>query len=448
MDTPRRQAEAGGVGPWLRRLHDCAVEWARRAPAVEGAQTEAYVALMFAFGLARLGERAVARELLKQGQAALAPRDEAHRLLLAAFEYRIGQALEGKPHTGPLPPELMERIQGLGDCAEERMLRYAVDRMRERSRILEPVLKVDAYERYTIRASELNAALAELMETNDRERLADGLRRLLRDTPSGERGEDPKLRVLTAGLDAAPRIDEEFACGLLDRALAVYDALPQQRVQRDELRDRALLLEKGWTAADHFKRVDFISPLTDRLAQLLRSPAPSGDKCESLARLIGHALRSLRRLGLRDQAESLAAQVVDSLGLQCLEADLLPRSSAGLQILLHLAAVRYWLRRNSEAEPILETVRGVLFKGDLTLIRRAHELKFSLPLILSCAATLGQAPAEEAQRRLEELFARLPGLWDGWQTAPWYSLSQLEVVEAVVWAVVDDDATLGPGSRR
>src|SRR5262245_30831326 len=99
---------------WMRTLHALAHEWsARQAGGVALAQTPAYLDLIFAFGRARLGDDVAVNGLLASAREALyhTDTDEAHRLLYDAFAYRVRQALEGRPHTGPLPHELMGRYE-------------------------------------------------------------------------------------------------------------------------------------------------------------------------------------------------------------------------------------------------------------------------------------------------------------------------------------------------
>ena len=65
------------------------------------------------------------------------------------------------------------------------------------------------------------------------------------------------------------------------------------------------------------------------------------------------------------------------------------------------------------------------------------------------AVSLGQAPVEVAQKRLEELFEKLEGIRDTFTTNDTLQpAAQLHVVEAVVLAVVSDDFTLGTAVRR
>src|SRR5205823_13123723 len=69
-------------------------------------------------------------------------------------------------------------------------------------------------------------------------------------------------------------------------------------------------------------------------------------------------------------------------------------------------------------------------------------------LASSYAQAVGQAPVEVAQKRLEEIFRQLKGVRDTYTTSSHFSVSQLDVVEAVVLAVVSDDFTLGTQARR
>lgn len=73
---------------------------------------------MFAFGYARLGEAAAARELMKSSTATLddiaTDTRDAHLVLLQGIVWRIEQVLQGLPHAGPLPKELLEYLAKYG----------------------------------------------------------------------------------------------------------------------------------------------------------------------------------------------------------------------------------------------------------------------------------------------------------------------------------------------
>src|SRR5262245_25363618 len=104
------------AGRWLRGLCELAQGWLRdegglvcwverRGRAVrtdESNWTDAYADFVFAFGLARLGARESSEELVRRAQDCLAGADEAHRLLLDAYRFRIAEELAGRPHQGAL----------------------------------------------------------------------------------------------------------------------------------------------------------------------------------------------------------------------------------------------------------------------------------------------------------------------------------------------------------
>src|SRR5262245_41171584 len=93
--TPTRVRNEAGAA-WLRDLHRRAVEWSQRQQTLAGtARTESYIDLIFAFGSARVGDRQTAEALLQTANASLPGEDDAHRLLLRAFEYRVHQACVG-----------------------------------------------------------------------------------------------------------------------------------------------------------------------------------------------------------------------------------------------------------------------------------------------------------------------------------------------------------------
>src|SRR5205809_8128573 len=96
---------------------------------------------------------------------------------------------------------------------------------------------------------------------------------------------------------------------------------------------------------------------------------------------------------------------------------------------------------DATARTVMDAARRLLLKGKL---EKQEQTK------LGCAyvSTLGQAPAELALRGVEELFEKLERVHDVWTTSSHYSLSQLDVIEAVVLAVVTDDFAMGTQGRR
>jgi hypothetical protein len=389
-------------------------------------QTPAYIQLIIAFGLARLGEADTAGELLGKAEADLRHQDEAHQILLKAFNYRITQALEGKPHTGSLPAELLESLNHVG-----RKCHYAVDRLRECSRILEPDQKIDPYRYWGARIDDFHKALAELTDLTDHQLQAERVQKMLREVPEGAKGHEQRIRVLRAGLEAAPRLGEEFAKQVLKDTVGAYDALPEPRGLPD-LMGQAALLERALFVAAHFGCAEYVRPLVARFEKMLENQK-GPDAVWALDSLAWQFFRGLRKLGMRDEVGRLASLTANTIlqgqTVEAVNYKSLPHGVYALKGLLLAAACWYYLGRDRLAEAILQAARSML-QDDL----HTREEK---ELACSYAVTVAQAPVEMAQERLKELCQRMHNLRDTYTTSSHFNVWQLEVVEAAVLAVVE-----------
>ncbi len=430
------------VRQWLGELPDAARAWSAKGKSAYNAAepTKAYIELIFAFGLARLGETDAAHALLRQARQSLPPTDIVHSILLRAFEYRTQKAMEGKPHTGALPNELMAEID-----PQKPMQRYVVERLLERSRILEPNRALNAYRHWTQRDDALGTELLELTDLRDRQEVAVRIQRLL--TSAQARSDEARSRILRVALDQAPQLGEDFGRELLAKVAPTFDALAES-TDRQVLENQALLLEKALAVAAHFDRVEHIHPLVDRFRTMLA--AQQGDAgIQTIESLAAQCFRGLRKLGMRDEIDSLLTQMAQSLlggqDLRALDAAKLSTQPATLKALLHVAGGWYYFGRDQQADPVIQKVRGVLFSKDSGLSPQNLA-----QLAGAYAGTVGQAPVEKAQQRLEELFGKLPPISDGMTPAMlgYFYLLHLNVVEAVVLAVVSDDFTMGTNARR
>src|SRR5262249_2918683 len=140
--------------PWLTQMCAYAQKWSDAAEnkGLTGkGLTKAYIDLLFAYALARLGEHDASNELRFRATEVLLEEPEPHNFLLKAFDHRIDEALHGRPTKGALPPQLMDDLDQV-----PRLERYAVDRMRSFSRILEPDTKLDPYRHWGARISDLD----------------------------------------------------------------------------------------------------------------------------------------------------------------------------------------------------------------------------------------------------------------------------------------------------
>lgn len=403
--------------------------------------TRAYSDLLFAFGLARLGENDDAKRLLQRARDLLRNENLVHRFLLASFEERIRNVFNVKPHSGPLSQPLLEELEGMS------MLdRYAIERVRHNSRILEPDRQVDPYRHWAARQSELDKALVELADLTDRLDIQSRIRSLLGKTSKGEAAGEERLKILRAGVELGPYVGEEFAREMLQQALPAFDALPKPS-DHFGLEGRAEFLEKAIFTAAHFGCTEHVRPLVARFRDMLRT-LRGGQGIESLGALAEQSFRSLRKLGLRDDIERLLGEMADVI-LQGKDIESLARSFdsrndvlAPLIALLHVAGSWYYFGRDPLAEPVVQAARALLFGGKLTQAKQRRDLACAY------ARTVAQAAPAVALARLDEIFTLLKNYRDTFTTSSHFSVVQMDLIEAVVLAVVSDDFTQDAQARR
>lgn len=425
------------IRDWLLSLPERIAAWLKRVhrPSLEPAQeyTRAYANLILAFGLARLGETEQARHLLRTARATLSDISDVHTLLRDAFTHRIEQALAGKPWSGLLPEELLEYLGGL-----DRINKYKVDRLREQSRILEPHEKINPYRdwqgRYTDDLGKELAGLPDLLTATD---LEARIHKLFHDFGSkGEQGEYHHARILTVAVELAPRLGQAFATPLLPLVLPAVEHLPT-------LQEKALLLEKALFTAAHFDQRLHVQALTSRFLKLLNHEG-AAVTLQTLDELAEQCFRGLRKLGLRDEIHQLLHQLSDTILQGKKLADCRhshDRWDEALRVLLHVARGWYYFSKEAQATPILEEARTLLFKNQL-------ENRKQVRLACSYIQTLGMAPTDVALRGINELLEKLKKVNDNFTTNDCYGLSQLNVVEAVVLAVVNEEFAVGTLVRR
>jgi hypothetical protein len=442
------------------RLHDLARNWVQRCNdskqevKASAEPTQAYGDLMFAFGLARMGEVNQARRLQEQATEILAKtEDETHSFLLQAYVYRIEEAIAGRPHSGSLPTAQLEELEDINAKAEavakekqpglpnpHRESLFKINRLREKSRILDPQDVIDAYSPFKTAHAGLERELVLLVGGTATEGVANRLREMLK----SEKKAPEQQKILSAALGAAARLGEEFAVEMLD-ALIKSQLAGAPVLDLNELIERAKVLERAMFLAAHFDRVELLQRLVADFGKLLESQRGEGG-IKELGELAGHCLRSLRKLGLRDEIDLLLRRMRDMVapgeGIDSLRQRYGNSWHNALEALLHIASGWLYFGRSEQAMPWLDAAREVLFE-DTTMMAVARSN-------LTCAyvGALGQAPPATALERIEELFAKMGRIADAFTTSSHFSISQLRIIEAVVLAVVSDDFSLGQNVRR
>ncbi|MBO0701212.1 MAG: hypothetical protein J2P46_22635, partial [Zavarzinella sp.] len=415
---------------WVRTPSTADPEPIRRVGLVpDVAHTLAYADLVLAWGLTRFAEHTPAERVRQAAITALPADDAVHSILREGFEFRIAQVREGKPPRGPLPAGLLARIDRLSGLP-----RYAVDKLREHSRVLEPTARIGGYQESIFRKSAVFAATpAAILDATPADRRNDEVERLLR--AEAARAGRPRLaEAVGAALDYAVELSEAGASVVFEYLPGALDAA------REQPAIVARLIEKGLAAAAQWDRADVARELAARFLDLA-----SGRSAWEVAEApTGQVFRALRRLGLKADADRVLHEVAERV-LQGEPIDRLRAARpadwpAALRVLLYAAAGWYYAGRDEEAHAVLDQARKDLFASTPTAKDRTA-------LALAYAATLGQAPVRVALGRLEEVFQRLKGIDVGGSTNAYYSLQPLMLVETAVRAVVSEDFALGPEVR-
>jgi hypothetical protein len=172
------------------------------------------------------------------------------------------------------------------------------------------------------------------------------------------------------------------------------------------------------------------------IGQILHQLRSLGDPIrQPLLNVAAKVFRTLRRLGLKSDAESLVV-FLDP------EGERNGRTSA--QTLLNRLALSIgWFTSGHEDagyRTLTEAGELLYLTGDLNLDERTK-------LAIAYAETLGFAPPGIAQGRLGEIFTRLDRIKETGSTNPWFTLKPLQLIDIVVRSVVTDEFALGPSVR-
>jgi hypothetical protein len=469
-------------------LHQTARHWVVEAAKTlnhEGIRKSLpYVDLLFAFALAKLGEASSAKRLTEDARKDLiVPLPEnwtEHRdwdafvaglvsnVLCRAIQFRVDQVMTGKPHTGALPPDLQEELLELGRKAAATTVvdpksgktvqnpfwraDYVINRLRHELRIIEPQEKPEPYGAVLRYNDPLRKELAELAVVREPHILADRLRRRFRDGYPGKELRDVQFLVLSEGLPLAARVGETFTLELLANVPSVLLAGTGAPELPDLPKLQGDLLERSLALAAHFDRGDVVEKLVMQFVALVHGKQDR-DRFRLINAVRGQALRSLKKLGLRDQIDHLLSRLQTEVLKGSALAEVKRRYQAkadewapALQSLLNIAAGWLTLGLPDHALPILDEARRELLHPEAVKL----QTKDYVELARAYVRAIGQGPAEVGLPRIAELFDRMDPkrITDTSTTAPFFSRFHLTLVEDVILALVSDEFALGPAGRR
>jgi hypothetical protein len=409
------------VGAQLEALLKAFEETPRKRSAVEAnpALSRAYVHLEFAWAFARLASPERARQLREGALAALDRLDPVHHYLTRAYQARIDQALEGAAPDTPLPPELGGLLNGL-----ETFLRYKVDRLRQFSQVLEPHERLEAIGSFWRKAQNARGEeLSALRGVRDPADLLKAIQARMGAAADQHLAADERVRLIDGLMDFLPQLPESQAVPLLHTFLGLGDALvPRQRV---------VVLEDALKVAGHFGRASLVKQLVSQLGNLIRELGPDG--VGEVGSMLVASVRSLRRVGLRDEAGELLARASTVLKGE---------DTRSLQARLALASGFAYLGVVSQAQPIIDEVQVRL--GRESGLNIGDRMKLTRAL----AQALSHASTEVALPGLLRLAQQLSWMTDSYNTNTHFCLSLVDFADALVLGHVGDDLTLNETTRR
>jgi cellulose synthase operon protein C len=445
QDNARIMGLRAAAWDWCRGRSSSTGEWNDGNPV-----QRVFVDLTFAFAFARIGEHQVARTILADvgepygGGKRRSPgmMEPYQRWLWQAYRERVQRQINGDPPAAPLSAELRRSLDDLSSGPWTTQ-RTSCDRFLQFSRILEPFDRVDPYR--TIRQTdELGRALADLgaftAPARKRDSAAAQLDERFRDLFRRHTGVTDTLRILRLAVPMSVRIGESFALECVEKVRPTFARLGRWLDVRD-LSDRVELLESAVAVVAHFGRQALVEGLMTGLFDLVGTV--KGEVAAWLmAASLGNGFRLLSRLGLKPAAQALFERMADGLTEQKTVKQLLntPGLNRGVYLpaLMRLAGGWFYFGSPPPANAALAAVRAELFEGTMSPEPRIR-------LAEAYAAALGHAPLDEAVRRYEELFERLPVTMPTFESG---TIHRLRVIEAVALATAAEDFVADARFRR
>ncbi len=475
-------------------LHQTARQWIETLP-----MNLPFVDLLFAFALAKLGEATTAKQLVEDARPFIeksipeenaTTSDVANDFFFPAFAYRIEQALLDKPHRGPFPTKILDKVKAIrAKVAEVQKERNAspalkkpagkgivineprgrmpamnpyweseavIDRLRQESRVFEPNEVPNPYRTSMKPEDPREIDLLRMTDIAEPKELSDRIRRYYKQSVTNKSPKEWRCRVLHEGLPLAPRVGEQFALELLNLVPEALSAdgiaignpptLGEIAKVRGELIDRALVL------AAQYGQVEFVQKIVNQFTGLIRLESDES-RFAFINFAIGQCLRNLKKLGMPDQIDRLLTRVQAQVFPEGTVADLRERYAVKpeswlrvLQTLLHMAGGWLMIGQSARANEILDAARAELFAMGPSKLAAMDITNLALAYI----AALGHGPSESGIARIKEFFTIIPAtrILSPWTGARTYSRQPLKVIEEVVHAVISDEFALGPVGRK
>jgi cellulose synthase operon protein C len=307
--------------------------------------------------------------------------------------------------------------------------------MLAQSRILEPLEKVDPYQRWAIGKDELAGQLLLLQDVRDKEELEKRLRLLVTANEAKSRTPSGRLSVMAGALSLSSRARRTFMVELLGQVGPLLEETKDAE-DVDVFQMHGALLERALVLAADAGRFDQIKDLAGRSHDWLKKALAKG-KPHLGGGLARECVRSLRELGPRDKAKGLlnqfAAMLPDEKGLARMRTEYADRWTVALETLLPLASAGVSIGQTKQASPILAEARSLLL-GTQKPIDRPLAPAFRARLACAYVAALGAFPVEERGNRMIELLKEMGKITDSLTTSTHYSSLHLMIIDAMAFS--------------
>jgi len=392
----------------------------RKRSAVEAPEelTGAYVGLIFANGFARLGGSERARALREQALAALPADEPIHAFLRQAFAARVEHALEGLPAETPLPQEISGQLNQL-----ERFVRYKVDRLRQASFILEPHEHLDPVLAFQQAKSDPRGEeFAPMRGMTDPRELSRAVEQVMQRALAPDTAVEDRDRLFDGVMDFFPMLPESESVPHLRTLVQSVEPIPIAR--------RCMLLEEALMLSGFFGRGDMVQELVERLKQLIGELG--SEHVTEVASTLGQCLRSMRRVGLADEAGDLLTAVASAIK---------GSGTAVVVARLQLASGLADMGRMEQAQLMVQEGTRALRDKSLLLVDR-------LELTRAMASTVSHLPQAQAIGELQQLALQLPQITDSFNTNSHFCLSVIQFMESLILGHASEQLALGQLGRR
>jgi hypothetical protein len=417
------------VQRWLRAVEaDDEARWnaASEAAQVRGPwranRSRDYIDLIFAFALARVGTEAESRELYHPAASSLAPMDEAHQFLLAAYTWRIEEARAGHPY-GALPEPMCQRLDGM-----DRLLRFVVDRLRKHSRIIEPEAGVNPYRHWGERLSQFERKVSGLRNQSTPESFQSEADRLLSSRDGKASTSRSRIGLTVLQRCSFAREDQVRAAveGVLSRLEPRSDA---------DWVDACVGVRAALVAAARFGLKEELSSLTDKVRLWSIQKAVELSWFPSLIRPCIKAFVETDDPDGADRFLNEVARTVlgDSTTMQWADRAS-PSDVHHARILLAVADGWYRFGWDSLGDPVI--------RGSISILGTMGEQPKETPNLPACLATeivqsLRSASRPVTAAHIATLIETLPRFQDGYTAHTHFHVIALEFVECLCLTAVE-----------